>query len=123
MRVLKRACFQVVKRRKSIFHLFSVLCPIGVNTGQGEHDSGEGRQVLGLSCACLSHPKSSRAEKGHGDKATRQERDCMQLNSLGLCLGCADPTLQEELAPLDARWLGATVYLESHDPHDLVGYR
>ena len=47
----------------------------------------------------------------------------MQLNSLGLYLGCADPTLQEELVPLDARLLGPAVYLESHDPHDLIGYR
>ena len=39
MRVLKRACFQVVKPEKGVFHLFSVLCPVGVNTGQGEHES------------------------------------------------------------------------------------
>ena len=82
-----------------------------------------GRQVLGLSCACLSHPQSRVEPRKGTETRLLDKRDCMQLNSLGLYLGCADPTLQEELVPLDARLLGPAVYLESHDPHDLIGYR
>ena len=82
-----------------------------------------GRQVLGLSCACLSHPQSRVEPRKDTETRPLDKRDCMQLNSLGLYLGCADPTLQEELVPLDAQLLGPAVYLESHDPHDLIGYR
>lgn len=37
------------KTRERIFHLFSIICPIGVNTGQGEQESEqEGTAATGL---------------------------------------------------------------------------
>lgn len=116
------------KAEKSIFHLFSVLCPIGVNTGQ-ENMTVEwrgGRQVPRLVlCLPISPQVESRAEQRHGDKATGRQERLHAQNSLGLWLPWAVLTPHPGgAAPADAlAWLGAAVYLESHDPHDLVGYR
>ena len=79
--------------------------------------SGEGQAISWL-VLCLAISPQSRVEP-RMDTETRplDKRDCVQLNSLGLYLGCADPTLQEELVPLNARLLGPAIYLESHEPH------
>lgn len=46
------------KARERIFHLFSVICPIGVNTGQREQESEqEGPAAAGLVlCLDISSP-------------------------------------------------------------------